>query len=210
VAIRFGGLDIASTGAAAAAADESAAWQADLRMSVRGLPVVMDEQLAAHYCPIELTAELAARPGSDGLVPLTSVFLLTPGSGQGPGSSRCRFAMQLRVFRVMERSGFFDFTNHLEQIADWEDTLIADIGYPDDVSTTGEPQVWAAWNSAVSGVIAASDPIGDKPLELAGAGYEIQLPETARAILGGGAELCFTVTERLPAGAAPGVRAASS
>lgn len=210
VAIRFGGLDIASTGAAAAAADESAAWQADLRMSVRGLPVVMDEQLAAHYCPIELTAELAAQPGPDGLVPLTSVFLLTPGSGQGPVSSRCRFALQLRVFRVVERSGLFDFTNHLEQIADWEDTLIADIGYPDDTSTTGEPQVWAAWNSAVSGVIAASDPIGDKPLQLAGPGYEIQLPGTARAILGGGAALCFTVTDRLTAGVAPGVRAASS
>ncbi|MDQ2812094.1 MAG: hypothetical protein M3Z75_09495 [Actinomycetota bacterium] len=205
VTIRFGALDIASTGATAVAADESAAWQADLRMSVRGLPVVMDEQLAAHYCPIQLTAELAApaapagpaaTAGPGGLVPLTSVFLLTPGSGQGPVSSRCRFAMQLRVFRVVERSGFFDFTDHLEQIADWEDTLIADIGYPDDAPTTGEPQVWAAWNSAVNGVLANRDPIGDKPLEVAGRGYELQLPEPARAILGGGSSVYFTVTQR--------------
>jgi pimeloyl-ACP methyl ester carboxylesterase len=209
VAIRFGGLDIASTGADTAEdADADAKWQADLRMSVRGLPVVMDEQLAAHYCPIELTAELAAQAGPAGLVPLTSVFLLTPGSGQGPVPTRCRFALQLRVFRVVERSGFFDFSYHLEQIADWDDTLIADIGYPDDAATTGEPQVWAAWNSAVSGVLAKTDPIQDKSLELAGTGYEIQLPETARAILGASSTLCFTVTERLPIGAAPGVRSA--
>jgi hypothetical protein len=178
-------------------------------MSIRGLPVVMDEQLAAHYCPIELTAELAAQAGPNGLIPLTSVFLLTPGSDQGPVPSRCRFALQLRVFRVVKQNGFFDFSYHLEQIADWDDTLIADIGYPDDASTTGEPQVWAAWNSAVSGVLAKNDPISDKPLELAGPGYEIPLPDTARAILGASSTLCFTVTERLSLGAAPGVRTAS-
>ena len=209
LAIRLGGLDIASTGADTAEdADADAKWQADLRMSVRGLPVVMDEHLAAHYCPIELTAELAAPAGQDGLVPVTSGFLLTPGSGPGAVANRCRFALQLRVFRVLQKNGFFDFSRHLEQIADWDDTLIADIGYPDDAPTTGEPQVWAAWNSAVSGVLAKNDPIQDKPLELAGIGYEIQLPEMARAILGGGSTLCFTVTDRLPAGVAPGNRSA--
>jgi len=139
---------------------------------------------------------------------VTSVFLLTPGSGPGAVANRCRFALQLRVFRVLQKNGFFDFSRHLEQIADWDDTLIADIGYPDDAPTTGEPQVWAAWNSAVSGVLAKNDPIQDKPLELAGIGYEIQLPEMARAILGGGSTLCFAVTDRLPAGVAPGNRSA--
>ena len=201
VAIRFGALDIASTGADTAGADASAAWQADLRMSVRGLPVVMDEQLAAHYCPIQLTGELAADAGQDGLVPLTDVFLLPPGAGPGPTPNRCRFALQLRVFRVLERNGLFDFTYHLEQVADWDDTLIADIGYPDGAPTTGEPQVWAAWNSAVSGVLAANDPIRDEPLQLAGSRYEIPLPETARAILGGGSTLSFTVNQRPPSGA---------
>ena len=201
VAIRFGALDIASTGADVAGADASAAWQADLRMSVRGLPVVMDEKLAAHYCPIQLTGELASPAGQAGMVPLTNVFLLAPGVGPGPTPGRCRFALQLRVFRVLERNGLFDFTYHLEQVADWDDTLIADIGYPDGAPTTGEPQVWAAWNSAVSGVLAANDPIQDEPLQLAGSSYEIQLPETARAILGGSSTLSFTVTERPLSGA---------
>jgi pimeloyl-ACP methyl ester carboxylesterase len=202
VAIRLGGLDIASTGSDTADnPDASVAWQADLRMSIRGLPVVMDEHLAAHYCPVELTAELASQAGRDGLVPLTSVFLLTPGSGQGAVPGRSRFALQLRVFRVLQRNGFFDFTHHLEQIADWDDTLIADIGYPDGAPTTGEPEVWAAWNSTVSGVVAEKDPIQDEPLKLADSGYEIPLPETARAILGGSSTLCFTVSEWPPSGA---------
>ena len=105
------------------------------------------------------------------------------------------------MFRVLQRNGFFDFAHHLEQVADWEDTLIADIGYPDGAPTTGEPQVWAAWNSAVSGVLAANDPIQDEPLQLAGSRYEIPLPETARAILGGSSTLSFTVTERPLSGA---------
>ena len=116
-------------------------------------------------------------------------------------SGRSRFALQLRVFRVLQRNGFFDFTHHLEQIADWDDTLIADIGYPDGAPTTGEPEVWAAWNSTVSGVLAENDPIQDEPLQLADSRYEIQLPETARAILGGSSTLCFTVTEWPPPGA---------
>ena len=90
----------------------------------------------------------------------------------------------------------FDFTYHLEQVADWDDTLIVDIGYPDGAPTTGEPQVWAAWNSSVSGVLAASDPIQNEPLQITGGRYEIQLPETARAILGSSSDLCFTVTDR--------------
>ena len=29
-------------------------WQAEVRVSIRGLPVLLSEQRAAHYCPIEL------------------------------------------------------------------------------------------------------------------------------------------------------------
>jgi pimeloyl-ACP methyl ester carboxylesterase len=192
VVIQLGGLSLVSSRVDPGAA---ASWQADLRLSVRGLPVVMDEQLAAHYCPVELSA---ASPG--GPVALTTVFLLDPQAGRlGTDAAvpdRSRFALQLRVFRVLQRSGFFDFTHHLEQIADFDDTLIADIGYPDAAAVGGEPQVWAAWNSAVSGVLAACDPIVPSPLPVVDGRCEIPLPDAARAILGGSCVLSFTLSER--------------
>ena len=189
VAVQLGGLSLVTSGVDAGA---DASWQADLRLSVRGLPVVMDEQLAAHYCPVSLSGA--------GPVSLTCAFLLDPqGGALGTDAAvpdRSRFALQLRVFRVLQRSGFFDFTHHLEQIADFDDTLIADIGYLDAATVGGEPQVWAGWNSAVSGVLTACDPIASSPLSVVDGRCEIPLPETARAILGGSCVLSFTVSER--------------
>jgi pimeloyl-ACP methyl ester carboxylesterase len=78
-------------------------WQAEIRVSVRGLPVLLTEQTAGHHCPIELgsvagpnaDAGRAPRPDDDAVaadparagtpgqagqtgIPLTSVFLLDP------------------------------------------------------------------------------------------------------------------------------------
>jgi pimeloyl-ACP methyl ester carboxylesterase len=197
VAIQLSGLSLVTSGVDPGV---DASWQADLRFSVRGLPVVMDEQLAAHYCPVSLSGS--------GPVSLTCAFLLDPQPGplgtDAAVPDRARFALQLRVFQVLQRSGFFDFTHHLEQIADFDDTLIADIGYADPAAVGGEPQVWAAWNSAVSGVLAAKDPIADSPLTIVDGQCEIPLPETARAILGGSCVLSFTVSERLRVRSQPG------
>ena len=44
-------------------------WQADLRLTIRGLPIVLTEQLAEHWCPIQLNDEiqrLGRRPGPSG------------------------------------------------------------------------------------------------------------------------------------------------
>ena len=50
-----------------------------MRLAIRGLPVVMSEQLAAHWCPIQLNDELsAAGDAPDHPVPLVSTFLLDP------------------------------------------------------------------------------------------------------------------------------------
>ena len=37
-------------------------WQAEVRVSVRGLPVLLDEQSATHYCPIELGTVVGHAP----------------------------------------------------------------------------------------------------------------------------------------------------
>ena len=59
-------------------------WQAGMRLSVRGLPVVLSEQRADQYTPIQLNAELQQRKDSpDHPVPLLTTFLLDPTAHQG-------------------------------------------------------------------------------------------------------------------------------
>ena len=55
-------------------------WQLDMRLSIRGLSVVMSEQTTEDWCPITLTAPAGqpdplAQPGG---LPLTGTFLLDP------------------------------------------------------------------------------------------------------------------------------------
>ena len=194
-------------------------WQADLRLTIRGLPVVLTEQLAEHWCPIQLNDEIERLGDSpDHPVPLVGTFLLEPGRpaparpaldpGQPPHEGRMRYTLTLRVFKLDQQGGTFRFADHLEQVPDWTDSLIVDVGPRQD--GTG-PAAWAAWNSAVHGANNQFDPITEglpegqrDPLELAreGAAYacRIPLPAGARAlpVLGQAAVLTITVTDRNP------------
>ena len=200
--------------------DRWAIWQADMRLAVRGLPVVMSEQQAAHWCPIQLNDELKRLGDTpDHPVPLVRTFLRQPpaGTGDDPDSQahggRARYSLSLRVYEVDERGGSFQFAEHLEQVPDWSDALIVDVG-PNGTGTG--LQAWLAWNSQVSGQINAFDPITNglpeeqrHPVELTRVNSNWQchadFPETARAlpILGPAARLTITITDRdaaLPAG----------
>ncbi|MDP9223429.1 MAG: hypothetical protein M3P18_06160 [Actinomycetota bacterium] len=187
------------------------AWQADLRLSVRGLPIVMHEQLAAHYCPIQLNMEQQRhRDTPDAPVPLATVFLLDPSRWSldplQPPPPRCRYALKVRVYSLETKHGFFAWRNHLEQVADWEDTLIVDIGRGEEKA--GEEQhVWARWKSELPGAIEALDPIGDRALDVTGGIVEIAVPETARPIVGQDARLTCTISGPVPAPAPTGLRA---
>ncbi|HEX2057832.1 MAG TPA: hypothetical protein VHI71_05635 [Actinomycetota bacterium] len=178
-------------------------WQGEIRLSVRGLPIVMHEQLAAHYCPIQLRLEedqAKGRAGDDpdAPVPLTTVFLLDPArsatyGGEAP-PNRCRYALELRTVRLEQKHGFFGWGDHLEQIADWEDVLIVDVGHRDD-----EPETvlrgWAAWNSTVPGPLADRDPIADDDLVFENGVAEVPFPAQTKPILGDAARLRFTLAE---------------
>ena len=117
-----------------------------------------------------------------------------------------RYTLTLRVFKLDQQGGTFRFADHLEQVSDWADSLIVDVGPRED--GTGMA-AWAAWNSDVHGANDQFDPItaalpeGQRnTLELAreGAGYagRIPLPEAARAlpVLGQAAGLRVSVTDR--------------
>ncbi len=167
-------------------------WQAEVRLSIRGLPVLLSEQRAAHYCPIELgkvagknvaaqagptpiddviTPEPRPVSGTGGAVCLASVFLLDPQRASQLQrenltpewvSPRCRYSLQLSVLHLQLEHHLFFWGNHLETLPEWDDALIVDVGPGDD--DNGE-HVWAAWQMSNSQVTSTSDPITSRPLE---------------------------------------------
>ena len=174
-------------------------WQADMRLAIRGQSIVMSEQQAAHYCPIQLNDEIQRKADSpDHPVPLVSTFLLDPATiqRQGPAdqavphAGRARYTMTLRVFALEEKHGVFDFSDHLEQVPAWSDSLIVDVG-PNETGTG--LQAWTAWKSDVNGQLGTFDPITkglatptDQAASFAQEGSDhvcrIELPDAARAL----------------------------
>ena len=59
-----------------------------------------------------------------------------------------RYSLTLRVAKLTQHDNSFDFSEHLEQVPDWADTAIFDVG-PN--ATRDGLQAWAAWNSEVDG-----------------------------------------------------------
>ncbi|HTQ92449.1 MAG TPA: hypothetical protein VMK84_23450 [Streptosporangiaceae bacterium] len=196
-------------------------WQAEVAVSIRGLPVLMDDQTAAHYCPVELGkvagASLpggapapdddAVTPGtgpavSPGGPPLTTVFLLDPARARqqqrenlqpGAFSPRCRYSLQVKVIHLQEQHGLFTWQNHLEGAPEWADTLIVDIGPDDD---DGTERVWAAWEVDISKVTSVPDPIVRDPLAPNPPGslsFTIPLPSAGQQLLGAHAAIALNV-----------------
>jgi hypothetical protein len=160
-----------------------------VQVSIRGLPVLLTEQTAGHYCPIELGSVAgrnadagAPAPDNDAVAPepaqaggpgptLTAVFLLDPQRAaqmqredlepQAVPSTRCRYTVQLSVLHLQQKHGLFFWHNHLETLPEWADALIVDIGPDDDGA--GE-YVWARWQSANPAVTSAMDPTTRPPL----------------------------------------------
>ena len=198
------------------AAQPPAFWQADMRLSVRGLPVVLSEQRADQYTPIQLNAELQQRKDSpDHPVPLLTTFLFdqttVTGTTPPPGredtakhQGRVRYSLTVRVAKLTQSDHSFDFTEHLEQVFDWADTAIFDVG----PNPTGDGlAAWAAWNSEVDGANDQKDPITPDRSQVTRTDghwhFQLPLPAAARAlpILGDNATLLITVTDRNEASA---------
>lgn len=172
--------------------DPDLVWQADTHLSIRGLPVHMHEQTAEHHCPVDLTAEAAGRPTPTAPVPLVTTFLLPT------AREFARYALHLKVISLQQDNGIFGFFDHLEQIADWEDTLVVDVALRSDGLVD---RVYWQWNGQLRGRIAeqlvlsnrldwSSHSNGEDP----GWQPEIPLPDLARALLGDSAALALSVT----------------
>jgi pimeloyl-ACP methyl ester carboxylesterase len=164
-------------------------WQADARLAIRELPVLIHEQTADHYCPVDLNAESKDQPTPLAPVPLITMFL-----APNPTKAAARYALSLRVSSLKQESGWFGLRDHLEQIADWEDSLVVDLTIDQEGQVAGGA---CGWNSTMSGRISTNDSL---PQQL---GWQkaddvwrgtVDLPPTARDMLGGSARLAFTAS----------------
>lgn len=176
--------------------DDGIVWQLETQLSVRGLPIVMHQQTTAHHCPVQVQWR-RTEDSPDTPLPLLTTFLSTaarPVLDEEPVPT-LRHALRLRLISVREQGGLFGFFDHLEQAADFDDTLVVDLAPGDGQSP---PRAWATWNSEIPGAIRYWQPT-DEPLpdhDRAPGVWRglVPLPPTARPILGPDARLRLTVT----------------
>ena len=180
--------------------EEGTSFQMDMRLAIRGLSVVMSEQTTEHWCPIML---------ADGNTTLVRTFLLDPidhPDDIAVASRQMRYTITLRIFRVRDTNGIFDFSNSIEQVPLWSDALIVDVDPGQDGNGL---DAHAVWNSALPGASQNPASIPDQlppgaaePLTFQRDGQtlvaSVDLPAAARAVglLGGQAVLRLSVSPR--------------
>ncbi|MEO6997875.1 MAG: hypothetical protein ABI112_07310 [Terracoccus sp.] len=216
--------DLADSANTPNADSSEVSWQADMRLTIRGLPVVVSQQLAEHWCPImlgQLSGQTAVTPGSAAAVdadrslapvPLVSTFLLER-SGDATAAVQpnaegqlCRYVVTLRVSKVVQANNAFDFTDHLEGVPDWSDSLVVDVG----PNGSGGLGAYTGWNSEIPGaldlvpkmpapLVLTAQPAARSGLPKVLAG-QVELPAAARAlsVFGPTATITIRVSDRRP------------
>ncbi|MGW1355913.1 esterase/lipase family protein [Streptomyces chartreusis] len=171
--------------------DDDLVWQAETRLAVRGLSVPMHERFAAHWSPIQLDPP---PDGQETSVPLATTFL-NSGLRAAEGEPM-RFILDLRLISLREKGGILNLFDHLEQSADFADTLVIDVGTPE-----GDPEVEgirAAWNSEIEGAIrdhsAAATPRADEDPAPGRWVAHIPLPAIAASLVGPDARIRLVAT----------------
>jgi pimeloyl-ACP methyl ester carboxylesterase len=179
-------------------------WQMDMRLAIRGMSVVMSEQATNHWCPIMLT-DPAPAVGTT----LVRTFLMDPADHPADvavADRQMRYTVTLRLFRIQEANGVFDFKNSIEQVPLWSDSLIVDVEPSQDNRAL---TAHAVWNSAVPGAsqnpasLADQLPAGQEaPLTFRREGgilvASVALPGAVQAagLLGGKASIRLAVSPR--------------
>lgn len=175
-------------------------FQLDVGLAIRGLPVLVHEQSAEHYCPV-LVERRSRTDSVDTPQPLFTTFLSTTAPRPMNGDTvvpTLRHALKLSLISVRERQGRFFFEDHLEQTSDWSDILLVDI---QPGTAESKPRTWAAWNTRIAKAIRDWQPtdadLVDDRDPAAGRWYgEIALPDVARELMGDHARVGLTVTGR--------------
>jgi hypothetical protein len=167
-------------------------WQAEVELAVRGLPILMHQQIAAHHCPVilEMPTEDTDRPQ-----PLVTTFLILDPSLRPRSAATSRYKLELRLLSLRQRRGIFDFGDHLEQTPDFDGTLLVDIGHRD-----GRLAAWAAWQADLTvplrDYVPMGEPLADEHPAEGRWVKRIPLPARAREFLGNRAAVRLTVQDR--------------
>jgi hypothetical protein len=187
VALNLANLDLDTS--------DGTVWQADVALAIRKVPVLMHYQSARTHCPVILNEENRDTPLRP--VPLVTAFLMPKEAFEGPR----RYTLDLRVYAVQESGGFILFGSHLEQVADWQDTLIMDVYANEDGSID---KALYQWNSDLPGAIARKEvldkqlswqPARDDVPEARSWVASIELPQMAREVLGSDANIGVGVAQ---------------
>jgi pimeloyl-ACP methyl ester carboxylesterase len=133
---------------------EEVTWQAETQVSIRGLPILMHEQTAEHYCPI-LIEKRRPEDSADRPVPLVTTYMWTQ-MLRPTKNSAMRYTLHVRVLSLREKKNGFLWQSHQEQTSDFDDILIVDV----ETRDTGLV-AWAVWNSQLSEPLRSYTPRGD-------------------------------------------------
>jgi len=177
--------------------DDDVVWQAEVELAVRGLPILMHQQVAAHHCPVVLERPSDA---TDRPQPLVTTFLIADPNVRPEERKQARYTLHLKLLSLRQRRGIFDFGDHLEQTADFDDVLVVDIG------AQGPKLVaWALWNSELRVPLRdyepSAAPLTDENPAPGTWVTRVPLPLPARKFLGRKAAIRLTVQDRAGAGA---------
>ena len=197
VKVELHGLSISGSSA------DNLKFQLDVGVAIRGLPCLVHEQSAAHYCPVQIERHKHSDT-VDTPKPLLTTFLSSkaprPQSGHGEAPPAMRYTVKLRLLSVREVDGLFFFNDHLEQTEDWQDALLVDIAYGDGQVM---PKAWAAWNSTIDTAVRdwkpdeqddyLEDEAPKDPNLWRGV---IGLPKVAHRLMGENARVVLTATPR--------------
>jgi pimeloyl-ACP methyl ester carboxylesterase len=166
---------------------ERLTWQAETRLAVRGLPVLLHEQTAAHHCPILIErppeGETADRP-----VPLVTSYLW---SERARRRLPMRYTLHVRLLSLQERDSVFFWRDHIEQSTDFDDLLVVDVEQrPKGMAG------WATWASEIDVPLrdyrAESPPLLDVDEQAGQWKARVPLPKAGR-FLGKSAALILTL-----------------
>jgi len=113
-------------------------------------------------------------------------------------ASRARDRYYEMTVSLREQGGIFGFFDHLEQTADFEDTLVVDIAPGDG---TVMPKAWAIWNSQLPEAIRDYDPTATPPIHDTNPATgqwrgEVPMPPVSHPLFGQDAVVVITVTPR--------------